>query len=222
MVLLSDRIAKRLKLLPAIQAELLEPSSLLPSRTIEDSFRGQGEALVGLIEGWIKSGTRPAATEVVAAAKSSRGFRPVHVLDFETRVVLRALVDLLAPDIAYPDRSDEAYEAFKRAPLLDESASHVVRADVASFYQYIDHELLRAEVVRQTGEADASMSIGQLLREVMGRSFGLPQNTGASHALADAYIDNVERQLIRRGHAVWRYNDDFALKTWSDRSALLD
>jgi hypothetical protein len=143
----------------------------------------------------------------------------VHLLDIEQRVLYRALIDQLSPRISYPDRSDDAYESFKRAPLSVGSATHIVRADVASFYQYVDHSLLESEIVIQTGEAQIAGSIHSLLASVMGRSFGLPQNNGASHALADVYIDAVERQLIRLGQSVWRYNDDFAMPTGGLRQA---
>jgi RNA-directed DNA polymerase len=211
--MLTERTVGRLRLATALEAELQEPSSLLPSRSIEAALRDNLESAAAFIAARIADGARSTSTEVVVAAKSSRGFRPVHALDIEQRVLYRALVDLLAPGIDYPDRSDEAYEQFKRAPLSADSATHIVRADVASFYQYVDHRLLESEVVSQTGEAQVAASVLSLVGSVMGRAFGLPQNTGASHSLADVYIDMVERQLLRHGQSVWRYNDDFAMAT---------
>lgn len=210
--MLSRRTAGRLRLQTALEAELEEPSSLLPSRVIERALKENAEEAAAFIDARIVTGPF-ASAEVVVAAKSSRGFRPVHALDIEQRVLYRSLVDLLAPQIRYPDRSDEVHERFTRAPLSVGSATHIVRADVASFYQYVDHRLLESEIVSQTGDAQAAASISSLLLSIMGRDFGLPQNNGASHALADTYIDTVERQLIRYGQSVWRYNDDFAMAT---------
>ena len=211
--MLSARTAGRLRLDEALQAELQEPSSLLPSRSVENAVKDDTAGVAEFIAARVSSGLSPTATEVVVAAKSSRGFRPVHFLDIEQRVLYSALVDLLAPRVGYPNRSDEAYEDFKRAPLSDSHATHVVHADVVWFFQYIDHRVLESEVVSQTSEAQIASTILDLLGPMMGRAFGLPQNNGASHALADLYIDAVERQLVRYGQSVWRYNDDFAMAT---------
>lgn len=214
-----NRTVGRLQLEAALANELGEPISLLPSRSIEEALKDDVERAAAFISARISSGISATATEVVVAAKSSRGFRPVHVLDIEQRALYRALVDLLGPRITYPDRSDEAYERFKRGPLSVDGATHVVRADVASFYQYIDHRVLQSEIVSQTGEAEVAGSIIDAVGPIMGRAFGLPQNSGASHALADVYIDKVERQLIRFGESVWRYNDDFAMAASGLRQA---
>ena len=42
--------------------------------------------------------------------------------------------------------------------------------------------------------------------------------------LAEAYLSIVERQLLRLGLAVWRYNDDFriAVDSWSDALNAVD
>ena len=94
------------------------------------------------------------------------------------------------------------------------------RADVAAYYQYIDHERLSRELVRQTGRADLAEALVQLLSAMMGgRGVGVPQNNSASDRLADAYLDVVERQLIRGGRRVWRYNDDFHIGAVDWRSA---
>lgn len=57
-----------------------------------------------------------------------------------------------------------------------------------------------------------------LLREVSGRSYGLPQQSQASDVLAEALLAKLERALVRRGLAVARYSDDFrfACSSWSE------
>ena len=63
-----------------------------------------------------------------------------------------------------------------------------------------------------------------LLAGLMGRSYGLPQQSGSSDVLAEAYLSVVEPRLLRRGLAVWRYNDDFriAVDSWSEALNAVD
>ncbi len=84
-------------------------------------------------------------------------------------------------------------------------------------YEYIDHGILAREVLARTGDADAVEALTDLLAGLMGRSFGLPQQSESSDVLADAYLSIVERRLLRQGLTVWRYNDDFriAVDSWS-------
>lgn len=193
----------------AVEAEIAARSSLLPSRVLEVSLRGYEDETAELIRGHHVSGAAVYPAEVVVAAKSSRGFRPVATPSFADRVLLRALVDALEPPLGEPDRSSDAWARFNQIPLEIEGTSHVARADVAAFYQYIDHDLLRRELVGRTGDAELADQITSTLEGILGRRVGLPQSNETSHVLADAYLDVVERKLLRRGHAVWRYNDDF-------------
>jgi hypothetical protein len=49
----------------------------------------------------------------------------------------------------------------------------------------------------------------ELLREVQGQRFGLPQLLNPADRLSELYIQAVERDIRRREIPVWRYNDDF-------------
>ena len=163
------------------------------------------------------------AAEVLQVPKRRGGFRQVSILDFSSRVLYRALEDKLAPSLAEVDRSWEAKQAFERAPL-EVDARYVVIADVAAFYDFVDHAMLEDELVGQTGDADVvELAIG-FLRNVMGRQFGLPQVLHASDVFSEAYIDVAERHLLRSGLAVWRHNDDFriAASTWREANTAFE
>ncbi len=97
---------------------------------------------------------------------------------------------------------------------------YVVEADITAFYQYIDHDFLRHELELHTGRIESIDALVELLAETEGRVFGLPQLLDASDWLSDNYIQAVERELLRRGMAVWRYNDDFRIACRSYIEAL--
>lgn len=160
----------------------------------------------------------PVPGQVVTVRKSGHGVRPVAELSIRDRVLYRALVQRWTDFLPEPDRSSEAHEAFLNAPVeMSAVPTYVVASDVTACYEYVDHGLLAREVLARTGDSDGVDALTSLLAGVMGRSYGLPQQSGSSDVLAEAYLSVAERRLLRQGFAVWRYNDDFriAVDSWS-------
>lgn len=98
------------------------------------------------------------------------------------------------------------------------------KADIASYYQYIDHERLVDEVVAQTGDDLAVGLAVELLSETSGRRFGLPQLSQVSDILADVYIGPMSRHLARAGFRAWSFADDFrvACRTYDEALRALE
>lgn len=184
----------------------------------------------GDIADWVRArltaGTTCVPNVVINARKASLGTRPVPILGIGERVMLRALTTHILRNLSIPDRSADAYKQFLHGPIGfafadgrgapfwtvgDATLRYVVEADITAFYQYVDHDLLRRELEMHTGEIDAIDALIELLRETEQRTFGLPQLLDASDWLSDLYIQVVERDLLRRGLPVWRYNDDFRI-----------
>ena len=192
-----------------VTAELASWNKLLPPRWGDRSLAGS-EIEVGH---WLKSLMRREITvdseEVLLARKLGRGARPVTLLGLKERLLYRGAVSLVEAEVGTPDRSQEAYEAFRNAPLSSPDCAYVLKADIASYYQYVDHERLVDEVVAQTGDDLAVTLAVDLLRETSSKRFGLPQLSSVSDVLADVYIDPVRRDLVRAGYEVWRFADDF-------------
>ena len=127
---------------------------------------------------------------------------------------------LIEADVGTPDRSQSAYQTFQEGPLSVEGCEYVLKSDIASYYQYIDHELLVNEVVAQTGD-DLAVSLAvEVLAHTSSRRFGLPQLSSVSDVLADIYIDPMRRVLVRRGYLVWCFTDDFRVACRSYDEAL--
>jgi RNA-directed DNA polymerase len=167
----------------------------------------------------------PVPGQVVTVRKSGHGVRPVAELSIRDRVLYRALVRRWKDALPDPERSSEAHDAFLNAPLgIVTVPPYVVSSDVTACYEYIDHGLLAREVLARTGDSDGVEALTSLLAGLTGRSFGLPQQSGSSDVLAEAYLSVVERRLLRLGLAVWRYNDDFriAVDSWSDALNAVD
>jgi hypothetical protein len=209
---LPTSLRARLDFACATVDEIGQPIDSLPSRIVEHAVRGHEAEYAALIEAKCSSGfdVEVATSVWVPKAGGIGRYRPVAALGLSDRVLLRALANELDADIPEFERSFEAQQAFQRRPLETE-ASHIVIADVASFYFFVDHELLASRLVDLTARADTAEATRDVLDGLVGRSYGLPQNFGPSAPLSEAFIGPVDRRMARAGVATFRSNDDFRL-----------
>jgi hypothetical protein len=202
----------------AISGELGYHPPYLPPSVINDAVKDRQHEAAKHLKARYKAGFDVPRAEILQVPKRRGGLRPVSALDFQSRILYRALEEQLASALPGLDRSWEAKQAFERAPL-EADANYVVIADVAGFYDFIDHSMLEEELIAQTGDADVVELAVDLLNNLMGRQFGLPQVVHASNVFSEAFIDIAERRLLRGGFSVWRINDDFRLGTHTWRQA---
>lgn len=200
----------------ALDEELYSSPRLLPRTFIDAAFMADREAVFDWVHRQLSGRYSPAFQEVVAASKARHGIRPVAVWDLPSRVLYRSLAARLQTHLEPPDRVGKSWRDFQRKPLEIESR-YIVSADIASCYQLIDHGLLSQELLVRTGEHDTVEAAISLLQETSGRKYGIPQQSAASDLIADAFLDRLERALVRRGLVVTRYNDDFRVNcdSWS-------
>ncbi len=203
-----------------VSQELSSWNKLLPPRWGDRALREN----VDSVEAWITSVMRREVEvdheEVVLARKLGRGARPCTLLGLKERLLYRAAVSLVEDVTGPSDRSQDTYGAFQKAPADFEGCHYVLKADIASYYQYVDHERMVDEVVARTGD-DLAVSLAvELLGETSGRQFGLPQLSPVSDVLADIYIDPMRRHLVRSGFPVWSFADDFRVACRSYDEAL--
>lgn len=184
---------------------------------MERAARGREEEVANYLHGALKRGLDFAGAEIFAIPKA-KGLRPLSALSFLERSLYRALTQPLKDELSLPERSYDNYLAFTKGPLEVEGVTHVVSADVTSFYQYIDHDLLHEEIVNQTGHAGIADSIVAVLHGVTQRRVGLPQLYDPSDWLSEVLIDRVERNMLREGFFTFRFNDDFrvACRSWAE------
>nr|WP_231713818.1 RNA-directed DNA polymerase [Arthrobacter sp. zg-Y916] len=144
--------------------------------------------------------------------KKGLGPRPISLLSPETRTLYEALVERLKPRLPTPSRSGsiEAHHLFGTTGPQNDSI-RIVDFDIAACYEYVDHRILSEELVIQTLDAETVSVLKDLLLEMFPRGVGIPQAMEPSHLLADSYLDQVERNIVRDGYEVHRYADDFRI-----------
>ncbi|MER7893557.1 RNA-directed DNA polymerase [Micromonospora sp. NPDC094482] len=242
-------VLSRLRLDEAARREADASEPLIPSSPGADRLKDDAASFASWLNGQLQAGLPTGRGLVVAAAKPVTGSRPVAIWGFAERVSYRALTDLLMAKAGHEmDRSPERYREFISAPVTyaeergtrpDDDEDHwpfakpwpaeaiiqyVVKADLASFYDYIDHDILARELLIRTSDHAAVECLLDLLGEVHGRRYGLPQLLEPSDHLSDLYAARVLRALRRKQWAAWRFNDDFriAVETYEDAKRALD
>ncbi|WP_206794314.1 RNA-directed DNA polymerase [Amycolatopsis sp. MtRt-6] len=222
---ISDTILGKLDLKTATQQESVATRNLLPPEPWQPIGVQKADDIARWVESRLRAGMRNSPAMIVNAKKPSQGIRPVPVVGIGERVAIRALTNLALAEISPPARSMEDYKRFVLGPIDDTFTGnaatpagirrarwkYVVETDITAFYQYVDHEILRQEIELQTGMVHEARALIEALGEIQNAAFGLPQLIDSSDRLSEIYIAIMERDLVRQGLQVWRYNDDFRI-----------
>jgi len=216
-------ILDELDLPTAVENEASAWRNQLPQEPWVEAIADKKDDVAAWVHDRLSAGLPAVPNTMVNVRKASLGTRPVPIMGVAERVTYRALASYILKDAAPTDRSPDAYKQFLYGPIAhafrdtkewwpqNASLKYVVEADIAAFYQYVDHDSLRQELELQTGKIDVVDLLMELLAETEQRSFGLPQLIDASDWLSEVYIRIVERDLVRSGWPTWRYNDDFRI-----------
>lgn len=161
---------------------------------------------------------KPMPAELFRVAKDGDTTRPGALLRLPDRVVYTALVRRVAAPLAgglsesvlWPRGGFEGscWEDFERSPL-ESDPSHIVVADVASFYDTVDHAVLGDSMLEMGSDPSAVGALLSFLGATMQRGMGLPQGLPASDPLATAALAGVDVHLERAGIRFTRHGDDY-------------
>jgi len=216
-VRLNPSLVSPVDLLAALSEDLTRPPGLLPPSAVAPALLGRRDEVAEWAHQQLSGEFLPTLEEIVSVSKARHGVRPVAVWDLPSRLLYRALVARIEDVLPKLNRGCEYWRAFQRLPL-EQDGRYVLTADIAACYQYIDHELLSEELRVRGGDQRVVDALAALLSATGGRSYGLPQQSRASDGLAEAFLDRLERALMRRGLRAFRHNDDFRFvrRSWSE------
>jgi RNA-directed DNA polymerase len=150
--------------------------------------------------------------------------RPLGIPTVLDRMIQQAILQVLTP-IFDPHFSDSSYgfrpgrccqDAVKAAQGYAGSGYRVVvDLDLEKFFDRVNHDVLMARVARRVKDKrllrllrkylESGVMVGGVIQE---REEGTPQGGPLSPLLSNIILDDLDKELERRGHRFCRYADD--------------
>jgi len=188
----------------------------------------------GIRESLMEGTYEPSPVLRVEIPKPTGRTRPLGIPIVLDRLIQQAIARVLTPmfdpefsDFSYgfrPGRS--AHDAvFKVREYIRQGYRIAVDMDLSKFFDTVNHDVLMHRVARKVHDKRLLRLIGKYLRagvktngRLQNTRMGVPQGGPLSPLLANILLDDLDKELEKRGHRFVRYADDFIVLVKSQRA----
>jgi RNA-directed DNA polymerase len=177
---------------------------------------------------------RPSAVRRKQIPRSGGGVRELGIPTVLDRFVQQLFLQVLTPifDPTFSEHSHGfrpgrgAHDAVRKAQrYIQDGRRWVVDVDLEKFFDRVNHDVLMGKLENRIGDRRMLRIIRRYLEAgvlaegvVVERHEGTPQGGPLSPLLANVLLDEVDKELEKRGHAFVRYADDCNVYVRSKRA----
>ncbi len=177
---------------------------------------------------------RPSPVLRKAIEKPDGGERLLGIPTVQDRVIQQAIAQVLLPffDPKFSESSvgfrpkRSAHDGVRQVKQsIKDGYQYAVDVDLSKFFDTVNHDILMSRVARKIQDKRLLKLIGYCLRAgvvVEGHCYpttvGVPQGGPLSPLLSNIVLDDLDKELEKRGHRFTRYADDFVILVGSERA----
>jgi RNA-directed DNA polymerase len=193
--------------------------------TVDELAAWASKNIESLRQSLLDGSYQPQMIRGVAIPKPSGGTRTLGIPTVVDRFVQQAILQVLQPlyDPVFSDHSygfrpgRSTHGALKKAKsYVDAGYNKVVDMDLEKFFDRVNHDILLARLARRIGDKRLLRLIRRFLTAgmmergvcVSVREEGMPQGSPLSPLLSNILLDDLDKELERRGHRFVRFADD--------------
>lgn len=222
---LMERIATRANLFRACRkVKANKGSAGVDRQTVQELAEWLEAGWLELRDELLDGRYEPSPVRGVQIPKPAGGIRQLGIPTVRDRLVQQAVVQVLEPlldpgfsESSYgfrPGRS--AHEALRAgSSYVEEGRGIVVDLDLEKFFDRVNHDILMSRLARHVEDKRLLKLVRRFLQAglmqdgvCVRREEGTPQGGPLSPLLANLLLDDLDKELERRGHCFCRYADD--------------